>query len=386
MHCTPSAKTVVWTGNFSFLPYKSDSYRAAAQVRLCKVKFRFLDLEAHNTPSLRAHSGWQIRQSPPKAMVVVLRSSLPPFISALTPAFTLALLLLQAACGAPPPIGRSNSPQTAPAPAAADTRSANRSPEKPRWQARKVVPNAREVNGVRIHTVKSGETGIAIARAYGVPWPELATTNNLSPPFVLQVGDRLRLPSRQTVDARPVEERAKAFNLDVDTLITGSEPAQKAPPARAAAKPPAAAPTNTGAPPTRVASAPADALTFLWPVDGRILSGFGPKTAGRFNDGINLKASAGTPVRAAASGTVAYAGDAITGFGNLVLIRHDKGWVTAYGHNEALLVERGQKVRAGDPIARAGSTGSVTEPQLHFEIRRGRTALDPQSLLPKRSG
>lgn len=289
--------------------------------------------------------------------------------------------LLLAACGSPPPLGTSKSPPRASAsrpPATAEKRPRQSPAQSPAWVARKVVPDAREVNGVRIHRVKPGETGIAIARAYGIPWSELATLNSLSPPYLLQVGDRLRLPSSQTVDARPVEERAKAFNLDVDTLITGSEPAQR-PATRPQQK---SSPTS---PPARVASAPADALTFLWPVDGRILSGFGPKSAGRFNDGINLKASEGTPVRAAASGTVAYAGDAITGFGNLVLIRHDKGWVTAYGHNEALLVTRGQKVRAGDPIARAGSTGSVTEPQLHFEIRRGRTALDPQSLLPKRS-
>lgn len=247
------------------------------------------------------------------------------------------------------------------------------------------MPDAREVGGQRIHTVKSGETGIAIARAYSVPWPELVATNNLTPPYVLQVGDKLRLPSRQAVASRPIEERARAFNLDVDTLITGSEPAQK-PPVRSAVAPQTRPAPDMSSPPARVASAPADALTFLWPVDGRIISGFGPKSAGRFNDGINLKVSAGTSVRAAASGTVAYAGDAITGFGNLVLIRHDKGWVTAYGHNETLLVERGKQVRAGDPIARAGSTGAVSEPQLHFEIRRGRTALDPQSLLPKRTG
>ncbi|WP_416909370.1 MAG: peptidoglycan DD-metalloendopeptidase family protein [Polymorphobacter sp.] len=281
--------------------------------------------------------------------------------------------LLLASCGSPPPLQPGQTPPRASSASPAAKPAAPRN-ERPAWVARKVVPDAREVNGVRIHTVKNGETGIAIARAYGVPWPELAALNNLEPPYLLRIGDKLRLPSRQTVEARPIEERAKAFSLDVDTLITGSEPASRAPRPKAA----------DTSPPSRVASAPADALTFLWPVDGRVISGFGPKSAGRFNDGINLKVSAGTPVRAAASGTVAYAGDAITGFGNLVLIRHEKGWVTAYGHNEALLVARGDKVRAGDPIARAGSTGAVAEPQLHFEIRRGRTALDPTTLLPGR--
>ncbi len=237
--------------------------------------------------------------------------------------------------------------------------------ERPAWVARKVVPDAREINGVRTHIVKQGETGIAIARAYRIPWPDVVAANGLSPPYLLRVGDRLKLPGRQSARAMSVEQRARAFTIDMDALITGSAPADTA----------QAAPT---------AGTPPGTPVFRWPVDGRVISGFGPKAAGRFNDGVNLKVNNGTPVRAAADGTVAYAGDAIAGFGNLILVRHAGGWVTAYGHNEALLVARGQLVRAGDPIARAGATGAVTEPQLHFEIRRGRTAIDPQQLLPGR--
>jgi murein DD-endopeptidase MepM/ murein hydrolase activator NlpD len=125
-------------------------------------------------------------------------------------------------------------------------------------------------------------------------------------------------------------------------------------------------------------------MRFAWPVEGRILSGFGPKAGGRYNDGVNIKATAGAPVRAAADGVVAYAGDALEGFGGLVLLKHGDGWVTAYAHNEELLVARGQTVKRGDIVARAGSTGSVDEPQLHFEIRRGRTPVDPLRHLPPR--
>jgi len=116
-------------------------------------------------------------------------------------------------------------------------------------------------------------------------------------------------------------------------------------------------------------------------VPGRIVSGFGPKPGGRFNDGVNLKANAGEPVRAAGDGVVAYAGDAIPGFGNLLLIKHAGGWVSAYGHNEALLVQRGARVKAGEAIARAGQTGAVSEPQLHFELRRGRAPVDPAAVI-----
>ncbi len=294
------------------------------------------------------------------------------------PSLALALLLIVAAC-TPGPGRRPPSSSNKPPVSAAKTTT----PKPAKWTARRVIADAKTVNGQRRHTVKPGETGIAIARAYGVPWPELVAANSLTPPYLLEVGDTLRLPSRQTVAARPLEDRARAFTIDIDTLITGAEPAAVKPrPTSPTTPAPTIAPTPKIAPTPTIAFA--DAPAFRWPVDGRIVSAFGPKPAGRFNDGVNLKTTAGAPVRAAADGTVAYAGDAITGFGNLVLIRHPGGWVTAYGHNESLLVERGKIVRAGDIIARAGQTGAVAEPQLHFEIRRGRAAIDPVKLLPPR--
>jgi len=240
--------------------------------------------------------------------------------------------------------------------------------QKPAWVARKVVPDAVSVTGGRLHTVKPGETGIAIARAYGVRWSDVVAANKLVPPYLLQVGDKLLLPLKQSVPNSDIETRAQRFSLDIDDIVTGGAPAESRTPAARAPMPDLAA----NAPP------------FRWPVEGRVLSSFGPKPGGRYNDGVNLKAAAGTPVRASADGVVAYAGDDIPGFGNLILIRHSGGWVTAYGHNEALLVGRGTAVKAGEVIARAGATGQVTEPQLHFEIRRGRTALDPQTLVTSR--
>jgi murein DD-endopeptidase MepM/ murein hydrolase activator NlpD len=262
-----------------------------------------------------------------------------------------------------------------------------RPPAKPAWQARKVVTDAITVPGGRQHIVKPGETGIAIARAYGVEWRKVAAANRLSPPYLLEVGDRLLLPTAKQVAAMSVEDRARAFNLQIDDIITGGEPAAPRPPA---AKPARKAPTvpkaATGGPgsPPAPAALPAltgDAPRFAWPVDGRILSGFGAKPGGRFNDGVNLKASAGAPVRAAGDGVVAYAGDAIPGFGNLLLIKHAGGWVSAYGHNDALLVARGTRIARGDVVARAGATGSVSEPQVHFELRKGRTPVDPARVI-----
>jgi len=120
---------------------------------------------------------------------------------------------------------------------------------------------------------------------------------------------------------------------------------------------------------------------FIWPVRGRVVSGFGAKAKGLRNDGINIATRRGAAVVAAENGVVVYAGNELRGFGNLLLIKHSGGWVTAYAHNDRILVKRGAKVAKGQQIATVGSTGSVKTPQLHFEMRRGRTARDPQKHL-----
>jgi murein DD-endopeptidase MepM/ murein hydrolase activator NlpD len=127
----------------------------------------------------------------------------------------------------------------------------------------------------------------------------------------------------------------------------------------------------------------AEAL-FAWPVQGPVLSSFGSKPGGLNNDGINIGAARGTPVVAAENGVVVYAGNEIPGFGNLILIRHADGWATAYAHNDKLLVAKGDSVARGQPIAQVGATGSVTEPQSHFEIRKGNEPVDPLSYLSPR--
>jgi murein DD-endopeptidase MepM/ murein hydrolase activator NlpD len=122
---------------------------------------------------------------------------------------------------------------------------------------------------------------------------------------------------------------------------------------------------------------------FTWPVSGKIVSTFGPAAGGTHNDGINISAPEGATVSAAESGVVAYAGNELRGFGNLLLVKHDGGWVTAYAHNQVLLVKKGDKVRRGQAIARVGSTGGVTGAQLHFELRSGTKAVDPLDHLPQ---
>ena len=132
---------------------------------------------------------------------------------------------------------------------------------------------------------------------------------------------------------------------------------------------------------TRQPAQEAGSLSFRWPVKGRVISGYGSKPGGLRNEGINIAVPEGTDVRSAEAGVVAYAGNELKGYGNLVLIRHEGGWVTAYAHNKDLFVKRGDTVKRGDVIAKAGQTGSVSSPQVHFEVRKGATAMDPMRFL-----
>lgn len=232
------------------------------------------------------------------------------------------------------------------------------------------------------HRVGSGETGIGIAAAYGADWGEIITINALSEPYILRVGQRLRLPANaRAVPRGPVDvgARAAAFRLNIDDILTGSQPALAE----------AARPTVGNATPrqpvtTAIATPATFSGRFEWPLNGPILARFGPIAPGKVSDGINIAAAAGTPIRATANGVVAYAGDQIGIYGGLILINHGSGWVSAYGHAGRIAVKRGQSVRMGDVIGRAGATGQVQTAQLHFQLRKNRIPVDPMKQLPPR--
>ena len=237
------------------------------------------------------------------------------------------------------------------------------------------------------HRVRTGETVYSIARARGVDAYALITANKLTPPFDLTEGQRLINPGKtrqgRRSQAPSIAAASGAAEADAGHPVPRPQAAQAGAPERAGEQPAAVASQSHPASP--VPEPPQGAGGFIWPVEGRILSDFGPKSGGRYNDGINIAAAAGTPVRAAEKGVVVYAGNELRGFGNVLLIKHAGGWMTAYAHNQALLVSRGDWVRRGQMIARAGSTGGVGEPQLHFEVRRGRRAVDPLEMLPRPS-
>jgi lipoprotein NlpD len=236
------------------------------------------------------------------------------------------------------------------------------------------------IPGGRYHLVRAGESGIAIARAYGVEWSRIVAANGLEEPYLLRAGQRILVPG-SNAGSPSLAERASAFTLDIDDILTGGEPA--AAPDQVAARP-VATPRRT-LPPTEVVAAPTRLTggAFLWPVDGRVVKRFGPGKSGERNDGIKIAVPPGTPIRATADGVVAYVGDGIAALGGLVIIRHGSSWTSVYGHASKLLVQRGQKVKRGQTVALSGETGFADQPEVHFELRKGRTPVDPTSELPR---
>ncbi len=291
----------------------------------------------------------------------------------------------------------------------------------------------------KTHTVIRGDTLYGISRYYGVDAYELARLNNLAPPYNIRANQSLILPGGDTRTPTSVEtvdrsgstgptsipapsprgpalekvhviEEARVASIGPDrsaplqaaVQVPASVSATSTSPAAVNVAPayvpatPAVSHVEPGTPVERpaeaapqpekaqLASLPTAALRgkggsgrFVWPVQGKLASEYGPKGDGLHNDGINIVAAKGTPVHAAASGVVAYAGNEIRGFGNLLLIQHSDGWMTAYAHNDKLLVKRGDRVEQGQQVGAVGSTGNVVSPQLHFEIRRGKRAVDP---------
>jgi murein DD-endopeptidase MepM/ murein hydrolase activator NlpD len=231
-----------------------------------------------------------------------------------------------------------------------------------------------------VHVVNKGDTLHSIARRYHVSVAELTRSNKLDAGAKLKLGMRLNVPAKVAA-AAPVALVAAPQPVAAPPAAA-PKLASAAPPqsARLAQASPAA---EDDAPPAATkASETTGALpTFRWPVRGKVIAGYGAKTNGKANDGINLAVPEGTPVKAAEDGVVAYAGNELKGYGNLVLVRHANGYVTAYAHASELLVKRGDPIKRGQVIAKSGQSGEVASPQLHFEIRKGSNPVDPLQFL-----
>ncbi|HVX37363.1 MAG TPA: peptidoglycan DD-metalloendopeptidase family protein [Hyphomicrobium sp.] len=256
-----------------------------------------------------------------------------------------------------------------------------------------------------------GSAGAGAPASRPVQSPPPSVANNTPPAIVPPLAateQGSEMPHYgQSLSTRPTiingEHRVASLTDKANDASPAPPPATATPPAAtpepsASVPPPSAQPTAQSEPAKAeqpkpeqkvalaapaAASAIADSVKLRWPTTGRVIAGFGGRPDGTHNDGINLAVPLGTEVHAAESGVVAYAGNELKGYGNLVLLRHDNGWVTAYAHNDELLVKRGDKVKRGQVIAKAGKTGSVDQPQVHFELRQGSKPVDPIPYLEK---
>jgi murein DD-endopeptidase MepM/ murein hydrolase activator NlpD len=263
--------------------------------------------------------------------------------------------------------------------------------------ATRIAPQAHAGNGA--HVVAPGETIYSLARHYHLTPMAIARANNVGLDHHVKVGDRIVIPGgagapRIAMPAQPTQQAQPAPRVAANK--PQAQPAQQAAPKVAQPKIVQPKVAQAEAPPTAHIVAPAaDPLpeptptgttggantSFRWPVKGRVIQGFGPKSSGGQNDGINVAVPEGTPIKAAEDGVVAYAGSELKGYGNLVLVRHSNGFVTAYAHASELNVKKGETIKRGQVIGKAGATGNVSSPQLHFEVRKGATPVDPTQYL-----
>jgi murein DD-endopeptidase MepM/ murein hydrolase activator NlpD len=228
------------------------------------------------------------------------------------------------------------------------------------------------------HVVKKGDTLYSISKKYNVDMTSLSRLNELKKPYSLNVGQVLSLPSSlgdapsyisdaggggssYSYKSKVNTNNKKTYTNTNKKVVANKKIARKSSSKKVSVY---------------------RKSKFVWPVRGTVVSNFGFVGKGRKNDGINIKAATGTNVKAADKGVVAYAGNELKGFGNLVLIKHSDGYITAYAHIDKMYVKKGQKVLRGEKIATVGSTGSVNSPQLHFEVRAGKKAVNPRSYLP----
>ena len=206
----------------------------------------------------------------------------------------------------------------------------------------------------RIYRVKKGDTLYSIAKRNNMTVAQLARINNLKEPYTLSINQRLKLSN---------------WEESTNTNTTTSTTSQKAQ-------------TTTAKASSKNVTIPKSAQSkrFDRPASGKIVQKFG-STQNAHNDGINIAGKLGDPIKAADSGQVVYAGNELKGYGNLLLIKHKDGWITAYAHNDKLLVKKGAQVTKGQKIATMGQTGAVKTPQLHFEVRYKTKVVDPELYL-----
>jgi len=240
-------------------------------------------------------------------------------------------------------------------------------------------------NAVPVYVVKDKDTVDGLSRRYGVPSQTIIDRNNLKPPYTIKPGQTLAMPGARFVPdsyGEPASQQTAAANPNAPSSVKREGLAP--PPGAQGEAPRSAAPAGEPTPLSKASQSVTVPATpparMIWPVNGKVVSSYGT-SGGQKNDGIDIAAAKGTPVKAAEGGKVVYAGGEVARMGNLLLIEHSGGYITAYGNNEELLVKKGDTVKKGQTIAKVGNSGGTPEPQLHFEVRRSGKTIDPKTVL-----
>lgn len=228
------------------------------------------------------------------------------------------------------------------------------------------------------HVVRSGETLYSIAWRYGRDYRELGNANGIAPPYHIRAGQVLRLDRRGTVTTP--RQTASSGSQGGGRGNTASRPSARTEPAATAPRPTVTRRPDPATPPARQTQT-VSSIEWRWPHLGTVIAGY--STTGKVNKGLDIAGNAGDQVKAAAAGSVVYAGSGLLGYGNLIIVNHNEHYLSAYAHNRNILVQEGEDVQAGQVIAELGSSGA-DRPKLHFEIRKNGNPVDPAHYLPPR--
>ena len=234
--------------------------------------------------------------------------------------------------------------------------------------------------------VAKGDTVYDIAKKYKILIRDLIDENNLEPPYILRIGDKLSLPQDKyhiVENGDNLYDISRKYGMNINNLIALNN-LEKPYTIKAGEKLKIANSTSANNSDTQIRQAQVTRFgkvelnnNFIWPVKGEIISTFGHKSGGLYNDGINIKTTSGQLVKAVQKGTVAYTGNELKGYGNLIIIKHDNNWISAYAHLNQIKVMQGSVVQKGGIIGTVGTTGNVSYPQLYFGLRQGRRAVNP---------
>lgn len=252
----------------------------------------------------------------------------------------------------------------------------------------------KQVGRTKKAVVREGDTLYSIAKRYQIGLHDLIRSNHLKPPYILATGTKLRIPAPsyyKVQEGDTLYAISRKHHMKINDLIALNDleapyrvsSGQRIKISKTSIRSGSRINTANKSQKTRAVLSKnlGKSNRFSWPVRGKVISRFGPKSGGLYNDGINIKAASGDVVSAAEDGVVAYVGNELKGYGNLVIIKHSGGWITAYAHLKKSIVTRGAKVTRGQKIGFVGSSGNVTSSQLYFGLRKGRDAVNPQSHL-----